>query len=477
MKRVLFKPILHTFLLALAAAFIAGPLYAQDNTSSILIIKKTIDENGDVKIEKYTDGDVDMDITIDGENLEDISQSNDVEIRELESIQDLENEMDIKIDIQDSGNSKIFRFDTDHVVEGLRNIEIDVEGHQERLEDIFENLGNEVNSIRWNKTTSNAAFLGVYLESKPSETAGALVTDVIKETAAEENGMMAGDLITAIDREKVMNTSELITKRDGKKMSKKIELGAKKSFQLQSNNFNGMQNWYLNNDNHRQFNIGSCAPAKPVGFLGVVTESVAEGAKVTKVVDGSSAQNTGMLVGDVLTEINGTEITGQCSVTKAMRSTKPSETVSVSWKRDGIDMTKQVTLGEKKNSLSSMSIQKSVFPGKLNRRTQRGIVVTPKTPQNLNVSPAKINGLRFSEMEMFPNPTSSNLFLKFATDSKVATTIQILDVNGKKVFEDKVNDFDGSYEREFDLSQYPSGNYFLNIIQGDEIFTEKVVVK
>jgi hypothetical protein len=59
----------------------------------------------------------------------------------------------------------------------------------------------------------------------------------------------------------------------------------------------------------------------------------------------------------------------------------------------------------------------------------------------------------------------------------VPTTIQVLDLNGKEVYSEKLNEFDGTYNKDIDIKNEARGTMILKIIQGDKIMTHKIIVE
>jgi putative serine protease PepD len=79
--------------------------------------------------------------------------------------------------------------------------------------------------------------------------------------------------------------------------------------------------------------------------LGVAGEDADGGAKLTQVADGSAAAAAGLQVGDVVTKIGSTRVTGTESLMATVRSAAPGGKVEVTYVRDGRSATTTVTLG------------------------------------------------------------------------------------------------------------------------------------
>ena len=80
-------------------------------------------------------------------------------------------------------------------------------------------------------------------------------------------------------------------------------------------------------------------------FLGVTTEKVDDGAKITNVSKGSAADKAGLKEGDVITKIGNKKITAPDELRDAVTSYKPKDDITVSYKRDGKNGDVKATLG------------------------------------------------------------------------------------------------------------------------------------
>ena len=96
-------------------------------------------------------------------------------------------------------------------------------------------------------------------------------------------------------------------------------------------------------------------------FLGVTTDKVSEGAKITDISKGSAAEKAGLKEGDIITKINDQKITSPEDLTSAIRKYKPEEKVSVGYKRDGKDHSQSVALGKRKMAGTGYSTGPGAF--------------------------------------------------------------------------------------------------------------------
>ncbi|MGB4844638.1 MAG: PDZ domain-containing protein [Ferruginibacter sp.] len=85
-------------------------------------------------------------------------------------------------------------------------------------------------------------------------------------------------------------------------------------------------------------------------FLGVTTEKVDGGAKITNVSEESAAAKSGLKEGDIISKVGDKKIDGPESLFDAISSMKPKDNAKVFYKRDGKESSANAVLGERKDS-------------------------------------------------------------------------------------------------------------------------------
>lgn len=80
------------------------------------------------------------------------------------------------------------------------------------------------------------------------------------------------------------------------------------------------------------------------------------------------------------------------------------------------------------------------------------------------------------KMSVYPNPNDGTFNIRFESNESAKTTVTVTDANGKKVFEEKLGKFSGSYEKEVDLKKFGSGMYTVTIQSGDTETIQKVMI-
>jgi hypothetical protein len=82
----------------------------------------------------------------------------------------------------------------------------------------------------------------------------------------------------------------------------------------------------------------------------------------------------------------------------------------------------------------------------------------------------------FSNLKIYPNPVASTLMLSYSSSSTEPLQITIYDENGKIVYTEMVNETGGQVNKSISLSGYAPGIYFVNLLQGNQQETKKIIV-
>ena len=108
---------------------------------------------------------------------------------------------------------------------------------------------------------------------------------------------------------------------------------------------------------------------------------------------------------------------------------------------------------------------------------------------NSNVIPVQVIGLcqaanavnniieKEAEINVFPNPSSNTVTIKFSSSSKGKLLLTIKDELGQTVYSENKKDFSGDYVNTIYLSKQPKGIYFVEMILGNERRTRKIIIE
>lgn len=82
-----------------------------------------------------------------------------------------------------------------------------------------------------------------------------------------------------------------------------------------------------------------------------------------------------------------------------------------------------------------------------------------------------------SDFSCYPNPTDGIFTIQFTQEVSEAVSIRILNVEGKIVAQENLQNFSGKYSKQFDLTQFESGLYVIEIAVGTNIQTQRIVLQ
>jgi serine protease Do len=205
---------------------------------------------------------------------------------------------------------------------------------------------------------SNKAFLGVMTKEGDG---GAEITEVTKESPAEKAGLKQGDVITKIDNDKIEDADDLYKaigdhkpgekvnvtyKRNGKENATSVELTENKQVRVYS---------WKNSDNDN-FNFNFKTPRTPYigGWngdmwndrprLGIQVQDTEDGkgVKVLEVGDEEPADKAGLKEDDIITQVNGKNVTSVDDLKETMKTAKKGDTIKMTYMRDGKTQTAEV---------------------------------------------------------------------------------------------------------------------------------------
>lgn len=246
-------------------------VFAQQKKSSkkIVIVKKTVDENGNETVEKIIkEGDdaADFDVAeyLEKEDSGNVEINVEVQTEGLEKKKELEKEIEVVVKnetviINGDGEKVILKIDdTDRqeitTEDGKHIIILKKEGDDVDVNELLEGMDIEIEEdgnegkkeIRIMKMKKgNGAFFGVMIDPTAE---GMELLDVVKGSPAEEIGMKKGDVFEAINGKKIHSyeqltnilskyhsgeTIEVTYKSNGESKTKKVELADSKDMPMQ----------------------------------------------------------------------------------------------------------------------------------------------------------------------------------------------------------------------------------------------------
>ena len=82
-----------------------------------------------------------------------------------------------------------------------------------------------------------------------------------------------------------------------------------------------------------------------------------------------------------------------------------------------------------------------------------------------------------NELQLFPNPASSELTLSYTSTVSAITEVQFLDQTGRVIFNEQINSAVGFNKHQFDVSRFAAGMYQMRVVRGSQSASYKVVVE
>jgi hypothetical protein len=295
--------------------------------------------------------------------------------------------------------------------------------------------------------------------------------------------------------------------RDGKRSSRKVTLGESKDMMFFKHGFGpkGSNEFFfegefdeealqeqmekfkdmnINFDFDMEFDDNSA-------FLGVTPgEKTYAGVSLGKVIESSSAEKMGLKAGDVITKLDGKPVESFDDLAEVIRSKEAGDQIEVEYLRNGKKGKLNGELGKRDGHVFEKRIIRSgkgcapngVGPWSPDVVKEVRVVIElkdcTKEEEAMLTEPAKVDfkkELALNNIEFAPNPSDGLFNLSFELPEKKSTRVLVFDQMGRKVYEEILNNFGGSYKNQIDISAQQSGVYFLIIAQQDKQFTRKIV--
>ena len=199
---------------------------------------------------------------------------------------------------------------------------------------------------------------------------------------------------------------------------------------------------------------------KKLPLMGVATIPAVDipGVEVQRTIDGSAAAETGILPGDIITNIEGETVYSGCDLHTTINAYEAGDALDVDIVRNGRAELLSVVLGYK--------IQKNTIWAACCEGSSTELPATIATDDLLP-----------GELEVFPNPTTGIARVKYSSEMDGSFSLRLTDVAGRLIYKDSEEAFNGYFDEAIDLTGKAAGIYFLQIVHGGESRTEKVILQ
>ncbi len=325
-------------------------------------------------------------------------------------------------------------------------------------------------------------FLGVYLDrSHQDETAGARITSIIKNTGAAASSLQAEDRIISLDGTTIRNSSDVHYHiQNEKKPTEPIQIevlrgGERVALTAVVGSWGDRQDMRERLIKYeaacKAFNdpATACATLQEMEnqpFLGVYMSNVEAkdggGALINSVIEGTQAAQTTLRGGDKIVQFNGVAINSHPDATKMILSTQPGQAVTL-----------QVLRGDQRVTVTGKMGSMTEHQSNREKAAALSEVCEQQQPDD---TPATTNLEDYTTLTLFPNPANDyvNVVYEGQTGNLV---VSITTLDGKSLYDKRVPEFEGTYNDQIDLSNFPAGIYVLYITQGEKRTSKQLVVE
>jgi len=357
-------------------------------------------------------------------------------------------------------------------------------------------------------------FLGVSPldEDGDDEDKPGVAVNIVDESAAAKAGLQDGDVILKLNDDEIgdfEDISDVMTdskpgdkiqvtyERTGKRNSVDVIAGEQKSWNTDDpGGLNELDKIQWTGEKGLQIDAREKDACLGV-YTAAYTTNNQKGTRVDDFTEESPARDVQMAVGDVITAVNGTPVVSHDDLWNQIATYKPGDKVNVDFVREGELRKVKATLKVCKDNASQVIINRIGEEGdnqtrqfytwnwgkneEKNMRERHVIIIHRGEGDASKIDPprapkeASDRSLKLQAFRAFPNPTQGQVTVEFQGDP-VATVVSLFDLAGRQLFREELNAFNGDYAQQFDLSEYAKGTIMIQVVQGDKVYTEQVIV-
>jgi len=338
---------------------------------------------------------------------------------------------------------------------------------EEILEDLNIEIEKDSKEYHFMRGTSrhhlktDKAFLGIYSSTSRK---GLYIDKVVKNSGAEKAGLLKGDVITSINGYNIKNVLDLRNAMEESKVGSVINVKYIRGEKTYNQNVTlGSKPSPRHHHYTRQSSRYQVDPCKV--FIGVYTTSNydTKGVRVTGIINNTPAMEANIQKGDIITAIDGLPVHSHKELKVERDKHSQGDAFEISYIRKGIAQT--VTAYFK-------SCEEEKITPKQPLEVLEDVEVMPTTPA---ITQPTNNTLAVEGFETYPNPTFGNITMNFRAEAK-PTLVRITDATGRVLFTDNLNNFDGMYKRELDVSNGNAGVLTITITQDGKIFAKNIIL-
>jgi len=325
--------------------------------------------------------------------------------------------------------------------------------------------GGQWKQSTWSPEAGNMtkrAILGVYAEGEPN-TQGVVITGLTSKSGAAAAGITEGDIIQTVDGKSTVVMGSIRGILSNHKPGDQVEVTYLR---------NGQSNKVmvvLGESTDWNWTNGRVERDPCQVFIGVYTSTNHDGTgvDVNGIISGTPAEASGVQRGDVIIEMDGIPVNTHNELLTERNKHKPGQEFTLTIMRNGAVMDIDARFKLCPTDTKPEAVTEEV--------PQELVVEEPPAAIDAPVINTEIPKLNLEVFQAFPNPTTGVINMRFQAEA-LPTVVQIADVTGKIIFQDNLNNFDGYYDRQIDLTGSVPGTMTLTIRQGKQVFTQALVL-
>lgn len=298
-------------------------------------------------------------------------------------------------------------------------------------------------------------LIGIYPESNNGT--GIRVDDISASGGAVSAGIRSGDIITSINANAINSLTDLKAELSKYKAGDQVQVAFTRDGQVQQTTVTLKER-----TNNPPANFSRDRDPCAV-FIGVNLSSTGpdgRGVFVSNIIDDTPAQEYGVQSRDVILALDDVRVNTFNELLHERNKHEPNDYFTLTVMREGREMTidAQFKSCEEQRPEAEPTIE-----------TVEEAVQQPQDDIIID------NSLKVEQWKAYPNPAFGTLNVQFQAEA-VPTTVSLIGNDGRSVYRETMNRFDGYYNQQIDLSDITPGNYYLQIRQGERFVTEKIVV-
>ena len=212
------------------------------------------------------------------------------------------------------------------------------------------------------------------------------------------------------------------------------------------------------------------------------------GANISDVLQNSGAEAAGLMKGDLIMSVNKHKIANINELLDRLSSFSPGDKVKLKVLRNGIVLKKTIELssrikviqfkscchkGQKDCSKNSVGIEEEQKEAK--KLTELKMLKKLNFDEKVEKSDQESEtNLNVSVISASPNPNQGKMTIKYSGD-KAPFEVKVIDLNGKELFKDSINDESGEYNKEVIIDK-SKGTVIVHVIQGKKQSTARIIM-